>query len=1293
MRRVGILLGVLVLGGSAFGASWLNQDVGTPSPAGSATDVNGDGTIWDLSAGGADIWGTADAFHYVFLQDMVSGDFAASCLVETLTLTNTWTKVGIMARNDLDADSINAFIAITPQGGQQRISHQWREAKAGGSGSSHNTTFFPPMYLRLERRGRNTISYYSNDGIGYTLWRERGLPTLADDVYLGLALTSHADGTAATTTISEVDMQAPPFQNPADLACTITGPSTVSLTWDLNGGTYSSFVLSRVTCSGKTVVSSTIPGTATSYEDTGAALTGPVRYLLHGIPDDGSPYLVEALHCVVIPDTEPIIPTDGFIRDWLIVGPLQESGGAPGIANVRRDYIIDTTGKGEAEFLPEAGDTVAIDYAATTVTSVLTRPDTVNPRHAEGIADVVAWRDCDDTINFDDVFNFNAFDNFVAYSIVYLTNVNAEPIVAQCATNRDDSIQVKLDNDEVFLANQGGGVGGAGTIRERIPVVIPPGEHRLMVKLFEGGGGNGFRLRFEDLANNPIGFAEGLDLSLTPTITELPAALPAVVIRRPQGVMLGGEAAPVTLSVSGIGDEKAEIIQDVPAGWTIDDAAGGTVAGQTITWTDVGNGDLVYRITPPAAQAAGFVYLPDGICVIGDRSNMIRADDALYNGLTGHSFTSIGTRLTDDVVEADFGNPGDPAVVGTSALDLGPPVTGTITAGGSDIWGTVDHGHFVFGEFDGSFVIEASLEAFPRVNNDWQKAGVMVRTTGDGSSPYAFVLIRSGPAAGPSGYGYQGRTAFGASAVYAPGSALTDIAIPNWMRVIAVYLPDQNAYEVNGYITLADDPTDWTAVGTLTLPANADGTILGGLAVTSHDNGTANAATATFGNVAWADLPGCGIADPTATRSGAGVDLAWNNVEAGLASIVVERLGAQANVFETIAELAGDATSYKDTSAPNDVAILYRLTAIAEYGGTEIPICTRYVGSVADGYAAFQDGVFPGPDYVGTQDTHIIRHRSDQYDDDPPHLYNMGAHTHIEEGDYAGGHADHKEILVQFDLSSIPAGATVDAAELWLYYDFQRNTGVTSVLHSSYAHEVLKAWNEGQGTGVDGTEAQAGEATWRWARAGEETWDVDSDIWLGTDYPDDQRGGAYGPTDIDTSEAILSSDEYGDVPGTWVAWDVTPFAKGWVADPSTNHGVKITQNPGNNPSVDYVAGGYDFASSNNPTAYLRPILILKASGGGGRYFIHGDTDGNGQYTIGDGVQILERLFANRTAFTSDCEETGDVDGNGILTIGDAVWLFNYLFAEGELKKRPAPPADTCGTAPILIGCNKDTCTP
>ncbi|MBN1419605.1 MAG: hypothetical protein JXP34_12580 [Planctomycetes bacterium] len=94
----------------------------------------------------------------------------------------------------------------------------------------------------------------------------------------------------------------------------------------------------------------------------------------------------------------------------------------------------------------------------------------------------------------------------------------------------------------------------------------------------------------------------------------------------------------------------------------------------------------------------------------------------------------------------------------------------------------------------------------------------------------------------------------------------------------------------------------------------------------------------------------------------------------------------------------------------------------------------------------------------------------------------------------------------------------------------------------------------------------------------------------------------------------------------------------------------------------------------------------------GPYFIRGDTDGNGTYTIGDGIQILERLFANRPAFDSNCDDTGDLDDSGVFTIGDAVWLFNFLFAEGDLKQPPFPPAEVCGVDPTPddLGCEDDS---
>lgn len=90
--------------------------------------------------------------------------------------------------------------------------------------------------------------------------------------------------------------------------------------------------------------------------------------------------------------------------------------------------------------------------------------------------------------------------------------------------------------------------------------------------------------------------------------------------------------------------------------------------------------------------------------------------------------------------------------------------------------------------------------------------------------------------------------------------------------------------------------------------------------------------------------------------------------------------------------------------------------------------------------------------------------------------------------------------------------------------------------------------------------------------------------------------------------------------------------------------------------------------------------------GGGAVFMRGDSDGDGMYTLGDGVQILMRQFVGLPRLGSNCDDAGDIDDNGMFTIGDAIWLFNYLFAEG---RPPVPPYGRCGADPTpatTLGC-------
>jgi len=57
-----------------------------------------------MTAAGADIWGTADQFHYAYRY--LSGGGSIIARVESVEQTDSWAKAGLMIRETLDAGSM-----------------------------------------------------------------------------------------------------------------------------------------------------------------------------------------------------------------------------------------------------------------------------------------------------------------------------------------------------------------------------------------------------------------------------------------------------------------------------------------------------------------------------------------------------------------------------------------------------------------------------------------------------------------------------------------------------------------------------------------------------------------------------------------------------------------------------------------------------------------------------------------------------------------------------------------------------------------------------------------------------------------------------------------------------------------------------------------------------------------------------------------------------------------------------------------------------------------------------------
>jgi hypothetical protein len=176
-----------------------NTDIGNPALAGSVKILK-DG--FDITAGGADIWGVKDEFNFVYIE--MTGNFDIVTRIESLSAPHLYTKAGIMAREDLNAGSRHIYFQVFPNNNPRNKNNggyefQYRqqtngEMKAIYPASAAGTPEFPVAYpntwVRLQRINNEFTGYYSNDGKNWKVFTSYMLD-LPSKLFLGLAVTSH----------------------------------------------------------------------------------------------------------------------------------------------------------------------------------------------------------------------------------------------------------------------------------------------------------------------------------------------------------------------------------------------------------------------------------------------------------------------------------------------------------------------------------------------------------------------------------------------------------------------------------------------------------------------------------------------------------------------------------------------------------------------------------------------------------------------------------------------------------------------------------------------------------------------------------------------------------------------------------------------------------------------------------------------------------------------------------------------------------------------------------------------
>jgi len=180
---------------STLPSPWVDQDVGTPGVAGTASYSGG---TFTASGSGAGITGSSDQFN--FTSQPLSGDGEIIGRIAGLG-TAPGAMAGVMIRESQAANSSFAFTALVAGGSTAFLS---RPSTGGSVVSTAGPAATAPCWVRLVRSGNTFTSSVSSDGV---TWTQIGSPVtiaMSANVLIGFAVTSGSNAAADTAMVDSV---------------------------------------------------------------------------------------------------------------------------------------------------------------------------------------------------------------------------------------------------------------------------------------------------------------------------------------------------------------------------------------------------------------------------------------------------------------------------------------------------------------------------------------------------------------------------------------------------------------------------------------------------------------------------------------------------------------------------------------------------------------------------------------------------------------------------------------------------------------------------------------------------------------------------------------------------------------------------------------------------------------------------------------------------------------------------------------------------------------------------------
>jgi regulation of enolase protein 1 (concanavalin A-like superfamily) len=210
-------------------AGWSASDIGGTPSAGSATQSAGS---FSVSSRGYDVNGTSDQFTFVYTA--TKGDISLVAKLASLQNTDPWSQAGLMIRESLAANSLQASILETPANG---VVFRNRSNSRGGTSQTMGGGGVAPVWLRIDRKSATLTAFRSVDGVNWIAVSNIKLK-LNQDVLVGFAVASHSTSMSVAASLSAVTLNGAAVPAPTPAAPPANVSPTVSLTAPGNGATF-----------------------------------------------------------------------------------------------------------------------------------------------------------------------------------------------------------------------------------------------------------------------------------------------------------------------------------------------------------------------------------------------------------------------------------------------------------------------------------------------------------------------------------------------------------------------------------------------------------------------------------------------------------------------------------------------------------------------------------------------------------------------------------------------------------------------------------------------------------------------------------------------------------------------------------------------------------------------------------------------------------------------------------------------------------------------------------------------